>query len=280
MCVTVYRDFSPDRELSELCARLWAADVNRLEPGKDYSINLQGGLKSYWREDKAKEPLFSWVRDEVLRRPTFRTFVALLDNYEASTGRDEEVTQEEVRENRAFIDAIMETKVMKLAHRHLVSKAKSSNDVGAFKRQLYDIWFKLYRRTRGSRALDSSGFEHVFVGETRGGKDVLGFHNWIQFYLQEKAGNVDYQGYILGKRPELGANSHLITIKFKWNREVKPMGSSFIGTSPEFELALYTILFLCASASTTDIDVGGYDVIITCYKHGLNLGTSFPKAHE
>ena len=37
--------------------------------------------------------------------------MALLDNYEASTGRDEEVTQEEVRENRAFIDAIMETKV-------------------------------------------------------------------------------------------------------------------------------------------------------------------------
>ena len=39
----MYRDFSPDLELSELCARLWAADVNRLEPGKDYSINLQGG---------------------------------------------------------------------------------------------------------------------------------------------------------------------------------------------------------------------------------------------
>ena len=55
-------------------------------------------------------------------------------------------------------------------------------------------------RTRGSRALDSSAFEHVFVGETRGAKDVIGFHNWIQFYLQEKAGNVDYQGYILGRK--------------------------------------------------------------------------------
>lgn len=45
------------------------------------------------------------------------------------------------------------------------------------------------------RGPDSSGFEHVFVGETRG-KEVIGFHNWIQFYLQEKAGNVDYKGYI------------------------------------------------------------------------------------
>lgn len=43
--------------------------------------------------------------------------------------------------------------------------------------------------------MDSSGFEHVFVGESRN-KDVLGFHNWIQFYLQEKRGLVDYQGYI------------------------------------------------------------------------------------
>lgn len=89
---------------------------------------------------------------------------------------------------------------MKTAHKYLVSKGKSPGDLGAFKRQLYDLWFKLYRRSRESRVLDSSGFEHVFVGETRGKKEVIGFHNWIQFYLQEKAGNVDYQGYILGKR--------------------------------------------------------------------------------
>ena len=47
-----------------------------------------------------------------------------------------------------------------------------------------------------SRGYDSSGFEHVFVGETRGDKEVIGFHNWIQFYLQEKVGNVDYKGFM------------------------------------------------------------------------------------
>ena len=41
---------------------------------------------------------------------------------------------------------------------------------------------------------NSCGFEHVFVGETRE-HDVTGFHNWIQFYLQEKAGRLDYRGY-------------------------------------------------------------------------------------
>lgn len=89
---------------------------------------------------------------------------------------------------------------MKIAHRYLISQKKSPSEIGAFKRQLYDLWFKLYRRSRESRVLDSSGFEHVFVGETRDKKEVIGFHNWIQFYLQEKAGNVDYQGYIIGKR--------------------------------------------------------------------------------
>lgn len=52
---------------------------------------------------------------------------------------------------------------------------------------------------------DSSGFEHVFVGETRGGRTVIGFHNWIQLYLQEKLGHIDYKGY------SVNANSPQVT---------------------------------------------------------------------
>ena len=66
---------------------------------------------------------------------------------------------------------------MKHAYQYLNSKGKSPRDLKDFKQQLYDRWFKLYQRTKGSRALDSLGFEHVFVGETRGGTEVLGFHN-------------------------------------------------------------------------------------------------------
>lgn len=36
---------------------------------------------------------------------------------------------------------------MKRAHNYLVSKGKSDSDVMKFKHQLYDLWFKLYRRS-------------------------------------------------------------------------------------------------------------------------------------
>jgi len=42
---------------------------------------------------------------------------------------------------------------------------------------------------------DSCGFEHVFVGETKFGREIMGLHNWVQIYLQEKQNLLDYKGY-------------------------------------------------------------------------------------
>lgn len=44
----------------------------------------------------------------------YADFINLLDNYETSTGVSETVTSEELQENRVFIDAMMETDVMKV----------------------------------------------------------------------------------------------------------------------------------------------------------------------
>ena len=35
-----------------------------------------------------------------------------------------------------------------------------------------------------------------------------------------------------------------MTFTFKWGKEQKPLGSMLIGTSPEFDLALYTSCIL------------------------------------
>lgn len=67
----------------------------------------------------------------------------------------------------------------------LVSQELSCFDLGAC------LWWHV---SDYCRDFDSSSFEHVFVGEGRE-DHFIGLHNWIQFYLQEKAGNIDYHGY-------------------------------------------------------------------------------------
>ena len=108
------------------------------------------------------------------------------------------------------------------------------------------------------------------------------------------------QYYVLTShyQPEDGPKSHLLTLKFKWKEQVnssypqrfpssymqflffiqvKPIGSSFIGTSPEFELALYTILYFCSPESHTDVTIAGQDVVLICFKMGRSaLGTCHP----
>jgi hypothetical protein len=42
----------------------------------------------------------------------------------------------------------------------------------------------------------NSRFEHVFVGEIDGSAanaPVSGFHNWVRYYLEEKAGRAVFQ---------------------------------------------------------------------------------------
>lgn len=72
-------------------------------------------------------------------------------------GEQEVVTNEERKENRDFIDAIMETDVMQEAHRYLVEKNKAPKDEIEFKRLLYKTWFSLVRlKATGPRATGES----------------------------------------------------------------------------------------------------------------------------
>jgi len=112
----------------------------------------------------------------VLERPTYKAFFHLLDNYERETGVEETVTQEEKAENRWFVDVCMETRPMKYCHAYLAHHNKAPKDEPGFKRWLHEQWFELYRRQGRN---DSSGFEHVFVGEEKDGS-VMGMHNWLQ----------------------------------------------------------------------------------------------------
>jgi poly(U)-specific endoribonuclease len=131
--------------------------------------------------------------------------------------------------------------------------------------------------------LDSSGFEHVFVGEVKNG-EVSGFHNWIHMALEEQAGHFDYRGYIRPKSQsssDSDSNDHLLTIQFKWRGVEKFVGTSFIGVSPEFEMALYTMCFLVGEEENhVELNTGTdtFNLTIKCFKMaGNKIGTSFPE---
>ncbi|XP_072326971.1 uridylate-specific endoribonuclease B [Scyliorhinus torazame] len=267
--------------LSDVAQVLWDNDVNRLQPGIDYKIDLQDRagqiLTNADVTDGAGLPLFLFVNEEFFKKKTFSAFISLLDNYESDTRQPEIITPEEEREIHTFLDAVMETPVLQIAHRYLVEMGRAKVNEEEFKQQLYDIWFSLYAR-KGSSQPDSSGFEHVFVGETRGGRTVIGFHNWIQFYLQEKLGHVDYRGYTMEKshlKPD--ENKHLLTLQFSWKKGVKPRGSCFMGVSPEFEFALYTITFLSSSGRHQKLRFSQYEVEIVCHSNKYqNIETTYP----
>ncbi|KAK7100065.1 poly(U)-specific endoribonuclease-A-like [Littorina saxatilis] len=274
--------FCADSELSEVLSKLWELDDNKCYPGEDYEIDLQGFVTSTrdCSRDFARKSLFKWVdEDKVFSRETYRTFHDLLDNYEMDVSEAEEVTWEERKENWNFLEAIMKTEVMKEAHRFLASKGVAPDDDDDFKKMLHDIWFKLFRR-KGGRSQNSCSFEHVFVGEGRG-DDFIGLHNWIQFYLQEKAGNIDYHGFFRRETVRDDEIIRLIAMQFDWrDQKSKPLCSCFIGSSPEFEIAAYTVCLLLDRDGKIDCKIGEYEVELTVHSFGWNrkLGSAFMSA--
>lgn len=272
--------------LSDACNKLWDLDVNRLVPGKDYEIYLQRGKKVYDLEDTASQPLFTFVDEKALLRPTYAAFVALLDNYIAVTGQSEVVTEEEKKENIHFLNLIMDTAVMQYVHQYLLA-AKKTKAVSRdqFIRELHDLWFGLYSRKARN---DSSGFEHVFTGEItdkNGKAEVVGMHNWIQLYMEEKKNKLDYRGFIKPKRRALSNAvpselEQLVTIQFLWHGELKPVSSTLVGTSPEFEMALYSLCFYHDQQAENEVVLGPYRVMITCHVWNSAgkkyIATSFP----
>lgn len=264
--------------ISLACARLWDLDTNRLVPTEHFVLDLQKEKSPSDRRDYADRPLFSWVDPAHMERPTFKAFKALLDNYVANEGTAEVVTAEESAENALFLELIMDTGCMKYAQRWLAANHKAPADRDEFIKMLNTAWFGLYRR---KTANDSSGFEHVFLGE-REGEKVVGLHNWIQLRTEEMSGRLNYKGKIRPKRrlPPGYPAEQLITIQFEWCGVEKFVSSSLVGTSPEFEFALYSLCFFNGQEDTA-AQLGPHRINVKAYKiAGGRIGTAFPEEGE
>jgi hypothetical protein len=75
----------------------------------------------------------------------------------------------------------------------LESKSLVQNHTESHFCLLKRLWFDLYPRGKGRNAT-SSGFEHVFLAESKK-KKLIGFHNWVYFAAMERSGALNYKGW-------------------------------------------------------------------------------------
>jgi len=247
-----------DDDLRRVSEELWQADTNSLS-------------ESQYTVDRTGNKYFTYVDESAFSRPTFRAMLNLLDNYIPYTGTPEPNTPEHQREQDEFLNAIMETEPMKILHDFLVEKGYASSTVSGFLEELKQYWFMLFTRSGGP--LDSSGFEHIFVGEIKNG--VSGFHGWVNFYLEEQDGSLTYTGDLGVCQPRTQRMS------MRWLNNNKPISSMLVGTSPEYEFAVYTLCFVTRAGKFCPITTDGNSGNIVSYTMSgvtpTTIGTVYPE---
>ncbi|KAK6759191.1 hypothetical protein RB195_021048 [Necator americanus] len=246
---------------------------------EDTSINYQN-MASHkdFSHDNAPKPLYTFVAQSALSGPTYEALDTLLTFYNNPDSDTAEIMTPAWNTSiNAFLDSVVKTPVMQSAqsfleemgHPHCWPAGEiatmavmvylktmtsdhlyfcytqasqksqtfnglASTDTSAFKDCLYSLWFTLYAR---NVTAGSSGFEALFAGEVQQGS-VIRFANWIRFYHQESDGNLNYHGWFQR------AIEVELSVQFAWNSWKAMEFSMLLNTSPEFELAAYTICAL------------------------------------
>ncbi len=62
-----------------------------------------------------------------MKHPTFLTFIKLLDNYNPYIGQEDPASEQHEREQQEFLEALMDTQVMKEAYNFLKNKGNFSH---------------------------------------------------------------------------------------------------------------------------------------------------------
>ncbi|KAL6732711.1 hypothetical protein Aduo_003442 [Ancylostoma duodenale] len=265
-----------DVELIQMSRALREADDNKARPGQVY-LNYQGQAEG--NQDNAPREFFYYVDPSLLQKPSFSQLIAMMNNFNPESGMDEPRVspQEEAYEISTFLTTILASRPWQILYSFLYHKGHPfAQSPYTFRAWIEQLWFKHYSRSRGW-ADDTSAFEHVFMGEEKRG-EVAGLHNWVRFYLLERnpAEQLNYMGFI----EERG--NVMVTLRFAWQGLLKRIGSFLVGTSPEFDMALYTLCFLSRRGTQCPVEIDGCSVIITSYdmvQDGqIYIGTVYPDA--
>ena len=280
--------------------RIWDVDqaTNGIPaiPADQAGDPARGFVKVDMRATRAPEHrLFVEVQIPAHKRRSYDLCKALFDNYRLDQTKPEDNRPEEARETLALLDALTDSAPLVAAREHLEqSGTRFSRD--AWQELIFDIWF---RQFDDGRNLDLSAFEHVVVGEQRGGK-INGHHFWYKYYLDDWAAfwgqdDIDYDGsrYDGPDRREdrLTASGRqvpeVVTLAYSWDAYdaetgqrralYKPIGGFWVGCSIEGLLALGTVRFFERGRIETTINGARYEIELYRSPDGRSLRTFFPR---
>ncbi|KAJ8674398.1 hypothetical protein QAD02_005660 [Eretmocerus hayati] len=239
-----------DEDLEKLTEALFIKDANNAF--KYITLNLQKSTTGSNPKDEASQPLLQ-VKPEALTAPTIQKVLTIYDNYKLDSRENEYINPKQREEESVLIDTFLSTNLMSMAMRFLADK--------------------------GDGKIGSTGFEHVFLTELKLGTEVSGLHNWIYFNAEELKKRLDYLGYI--KKVDLGDKAAIVKAHVKFNNIDKPTTSFFVGTSPELEMALYTVCFFARPEAACPVSLGGTKFNIITHKfryRGKDLiGSAYPE---
>ncbi|XP_036007372.1 poly(U)-specific endoribonuclease-A [Fundulus heteroclitus] len=263
ICTTDSGAAITDAELKSLSETLYVLDSNKASASQ-LIIDPQALVpdsQTSSQSDLSSRPLFKYLNENILfSRPTYAAFLNVLNNYKRMTGQTESFSSQQLTEQDTFLkETMLNTELGRELFAFLYTKGVYKSE-SEFIQDLKNMWFGLY--SRNNNALDSSGFEHIFAGEIKGGK-VSGFHNWIQFYLLEKRGELNYYSHSFN-----GPWSNypdVLGLQFKWDGYYKQVGSAVIGCSPEFDFAIYSLCYIARPGKQCRLSLGGKELIIQTY---------------
>lgn len=234
-------------------------------PGADVLLDEQGRAHGCSSAD-AVRPLIAGMNEARLEEPTFATFVALLDDYTARAGEPERTLDDAEHAARidAFLDAVFATGPMAVAMEHVRHHVEPGITDADLRDRVRRMWFEPYTNRFSGEDPFCVGFEHVFVGEDETGpagegtcKDAVGgYHSWVKYYVDQRAGRASYLGhdYEDGLADRGIGDPREASVIMTWrpptaegeggHELLKKPGGFFVGTRPECDVAMGTVALL------------------------------------
>lgn len=216
----------------------------------------------------------------------------LFNNYTLDQTKRENDFPEETAEVQAFIDAVHASPPMEVAREYVATRSGQPVSKDQWWAILQRVWFERFNQGANK---DLSGFEHVVVGEQKGGK-VQGYHAWYKYFLDERFRRDDADDtetdliqFISWEGSPADTSPEVATLSYKWRAFdyeaeafrplTKPIGGFWIGPSIEGLLALGTVRFLPEAMAPKQAVINGATYKLPMFRspNDRHLRTFYPE---